>query len=194
MLSILFMRMCRGTVSKAFMTSTADVSVRGAGLLVLRPSCIVCVMFVRRVVVECLGLKPCCVGDSGMEGFITLRTSLSRILEGFGRSEIGLYEAGCVGDLLGFRMGMILAIFQEFGIWLYVMDLLNMSVRDLIACGPKCLRCLYEMLSGPVAGEFLVERMEEMVWYAVKGGAMSVSSFMWCSCLVMLRLCGWCGR
>ena len=70
----------------------------------------------RRVVVECWDLKPCCVGERGMEGLITLSTSHSRILEGFGSRDMGLYEAGSVGGLLGFRIGIILASFQVLGI------------------------------------------------------------------------------
>ena len=42
---------------------------------------------------------------------IVFRTSLSSILEGVHSKEIGLYEAGSVGGLFGFRMGMILAVF-----------------------------------------------------------------------------------
>ena len=41
-------------------------SVRCAGLGALRPSCIVCVRVVSRVVVECCARKPCCVGERGM--------------------------------------------------------------------------------------------------------------------------------
>ena len=35
---------------------------------------------------------------------------------GLQRREIGLYEAGSVGVLLGLKMGMILAVFQMLGI------------------------------------------------------------------------------
>ena len=58
-LSILLMSVCLGTVSKALLMSIVAISVRGAGLLVLKPSSVVCVMFVSSDVVECLGLKPC---------------------------------------------------------------------------------------------------------------------------------------
>ena len=53
------MSVCLGTVSKALLMSIVAISVRGAGLLVLKPSSVVCVMFVSSDVVECLGLKPC---------------------------------------------------------------------------------------------------------------------------------------
>ena len=60
------MRMCRGTVSKALLMSMAASNVLCAGLDWLRPSSVVCVMFVRSEVVECWGLKPCWEGNSGM--------------------------------------------------------------------------------------------------------------------------------
>lgn len=46
-----------------------------------------------------------------------------------------------MGDLLGFRIGIILAVFQILGIMLCVMEWLKMSVRALMATGPKCFRC-----------------------------------------------------
>lgn len=121
-LSILFMRMCLGTVSNALLMSMAAMSVLCAGFCVFSPSSVVCVRVVRSVVVEWCGLKPCCVGDSGMSELIWFRTSLSKIFEGLGRSEIGLYEAGSVGFLLGFRIGMMLACFQEVGMVLCVSE------------------------------------------------------------------------
>ena len=57
-----------------------------------------------------------------MCGVMCARTSLSSILDRVHRSDIGLYEAGSVGDLFGFRMGMILAIFQVLGIVLCCME------------------------------------------------------------------------
>ena len=69
-----------------------------------------------------------------------LRTSLSSIFEGLQSREMGLYEAGSVGDLLGFRIGMILESFHLFGIVLCCTEKLNMSVKVLMACGPKCFR------------------------------------------------------
>lgn len=46
-----------------------------------------------------------------------------------------------MGDLLGFRIGIILASFHMLGILLDVSDRLKMSVRALMACGPKCFKC-----------------------------------------------------
>ena len=41
-----------------------------------------------------------------------------------------------MGDLLGFRMGMILASFQMLGMLLVLSEKLKMSARALKACGP----------------------------------------------------------
>ena len=141
MLSILLISKCLGTVSKALLMSMAAMIVRGAGLLEFRPSSVVCVMLVRREVVECLGLKPCCVLERGMCCVMLFRTSLSSIFEGLQSREMGLYEAGSVGDLLDFRIGIILDSFHLFGIVLCCTEKLKMSVRVLMACGPKCFRC-----------------------------------------------------
>lgn len=62
------------------------------------------------------------MGESGICGEMLFRTSLSSILEGLQSREIGLYEAGSVGDLFGLRMGTILANFQMFGILLCVSE------------------------------------------------------------------------
>jgi len=47
-------------------------------------------MFVSRVDVECWDLKPCCEGASGICADMLFRTSLSSILLGLQRSDIGL--------------------------------------------------------------------------------------------------------
>ena len=46
--------------------------------------------FVTRVDAECCDLKPCCEGDKFMCGVMLFRTSLSSILEGLQRKEMGL--------------------------------------------------------------------------------------------------------
>ena len=74
----------------------------------------------RRVDVECWDLKPCCVGERGMSEDMLYRTSLSSIFEGVQSREIGLYEAGSVGGLLGFRIGTILAILRRC--WLFLSE------------------------------------------------------------------------
>ena len=44
-------------------------------------------------------------------------------------------------NLLGFSMEIILANFQMFGIVLCCIDVSNMSVKALMACGHRCFRC-----------------------------------------------------
>lgn len=175
-LSILLISKCRGTVSKALLMSIVAISVREAGLAELRPSSVVCVMFVSSVDVECCGLKPCCEGDSVMCGVMLFRTSLSSIFDGLLRSDMGLYEAGSVGVLLGFRMGIILASFQVLGILLFVSEKLKMFVRVLMACGPRCLRCRYDIPSGPVEVVFFVRLMASTVMAVVNGAGRFLSS------------------
>ena len=46
-----------------------------------------------------------------------------------------------MGDLFGFKMVMILPIFQMLGIVLCIMEWLNLSVRALIATGPRGFKC-----------------------------------------------------
>ena len=45
-----------------------------------------------------------------------------------------------------------------------------MSVRFLMACGPKCLRCLLEMPSGPVEADVLDRLMASVVMVGVNCG------------------------
>ena len=47
-------------------------------------------MFVRSVVVEWLGLYPCCMGESGMKGVVTVRMRRSMTLDGVQSNIIGL--------------------------------------------------------------------------------------------------------
>lgn len=56
-----------------------------------------------------------------------------------------------------------------------------MFVRALMACGPKCLRCWYEMPSGPVAEDDFVPRMAAAVMPGVNGGGMVRSGVSLCS-------------
>ena len=61
-----------------------------AGFCELMTSSIVCVIFVSWVNVERCDLKPCCEGDKLMCGVMLFRTSLSSILEGLQRRDMGL--------------------------------------------------------------------------------------------------------
>ena len=68
-----------------------------------------------------------------------------------------------MGGFLGLRMGTILPNFQMCGIMMCEMEWLKMSVRTLMACVPRCLRCLLDMPSGPVEEVFLEDRMAAAV-------------------------------
>ena len=57
-----------------------------------------------------------------MCGLMLARMSLSSTLTGVQRREMGLCDAASVGGLLGFRIGMILAVFQILGMELFVME------------------------------------------------------------------------
>ena len=171
--------------------SIAAMIVRFAGLDWFRPSCMICVMWVRREDVECCALKPCCEGANGMSGVMSCRTSLSSILEGLLSSEIGLYEVRSVGGLCGLSRGVILASFHMLGMQLFVMEWLNICVRALMACEPKCFRCKYEMPSGPVEVVFFVLRMAAETIVGVNGGVPRLGVWSLCSAR---RICLSCVR
>jgi hypothetical protein len=76
---------------------------------------------------------------------------------------------------------------------LCVSEKLKMSVRALMACGPRCFRCKLVIPSGPAEGEFLVARMACTVMAGVKGGGMSWSNGRECSLRRILRSCCLCG-
>ena len=96
-----------------------------------------------------------------MKGEMRLSIRRSITLEVQHSSEMGRYEDGRAGGLLGLRVGMIWASFQMSGIVLEVHDRLKRSERTFIPFGPRCLRCMLEISSGPVAGEFFSRLMVE---------------------------------
>ena len=92
-----------------------------------------------------------CVGVVfGMCGLMRLCIIISSVLAIGERSAIGLYEVLLFLSLLGLSIGIILAVFQEFGIVFVFIALLYNSVSAFIAVGPMCFICVLEMLSGPV--------------------------------------------
>ena len=93
-LYILFVSVCRGMASNALLISNVTSSVLCGGLAELMPSKILCVRSVRRVFVECSGLKPCCEGSRGMCGFVSARIRRSVTLDGVQRSVMGRCEEG----------------------------------------------------------------------------------------------------
>ena len=55
-----------------------------------------------------------------------------------------------------------------------------MSVKALMACGPRCFKCLFEIPSGPVEGVFFVARIASVTIAGVKGGVGSCSVHVLC--------------
>lgn len=67
--------------------------------------------------------------------------------------------------------------FQISGIVLVFMDMLKIVVRNFTPLGPRCLRCKFEMLSGPAALEALAALMAFQVWSGVNIKSSSTRSF-----------------
>ena len=81
-----------------------------------------------------------------------------------------------MGDLLGLSIGSIFAVFQMWGMLLCCIVWLNMSVRILMACGPRCFKCKLEMPSGTVDLVFLAALIAAMVVCGVNCVGKAVSS------------------
>ena len=75
-------------------------------------SCFICAS---NVLVECFGLKPCWVGDSGMCAVIRLSMNRSVTSKAVLSSVMGLYDVTCVGSLLGLRMVIMVPCSLVFG-------------------------------------------------------------------------------
>ena len=132
----------RRPVSKALLMSIVARCVLCATLGIFRPSCMYCFSVVRSVVVECRALKPCLVvGDRRMCWVIMLIRRLSRILMGLHNKVIGLEDKGSVNIFLGLSIGMILSFFQMYGMLLWSIVWLKMSVKAPMASGPRCFMC-----------------------------------------------------
>lgn len=56
-----------------------------------------------------------------------------------------------------------MAFFQICGIWFVFSAVFMMLVRNVVAMGPRCFRWIMDMLSGPIAGEFLACLMAVVV-------------------------------
>ena len=67
------------------------------------------------VVVECLFLNPCWFEHCGRWGLMMEWIVVSWIIARGDKGGIGLYEECWFGSLLGFSMGMILAVFHSVG-------------------------------------------------------------------------------
>ena len=91
-------------------------------------------------------------------------------------------------------MGTIFAVFQTCGIMLCLMEWLKMSVRTLMACGPKCCKCLLDMPSGPVEGVALHVLIASVVFAVVNCVGRLGSVCNECSLCMMERSARLCGR
>lgn len=86
-----------------------------------------------------------------------------------------------MGGLLGFRMGTILASFHNVEIPVFLIEKLNISVKAVFACVPKCFRCKFEVSSGPVEDVFFVLAMALLTICVENGGVMFVFWAMACT-------------
>lgn len=109
------MRLWWGIPSKALLMSSVTRSVLCGGLAELMPLKDLCVRSVKRVIVECSGLKPCCDLFEGMCGVVRVRISRSVTLKGVLRSVMGRCEEGSVGSLPGLGIVMMMPCFQMLG-------------------------------------------------------------------------------
>ena len=138
------------TVSKALLRSSDTTMVRSGGCFLLKPWVIWLVSLWRAVVVEWRALKPCWCLTAGMLVVMCGSSIFSSVFAIGESSEIGLYEVPMQRSLFGFGMGIILASFQICGMVFRFRARFNVSVRNWMASGPRCLRWRILMLSGPV--------------------------------------------
>jgi len=95
-------------------------------------------------------------------------------------------------SLLGFAIGIMVAVFHICGMMFLFSEKLKMLVRYSIARGPRCFRCFMLILSGPVELLFLADFIASNVCCVVIG--MWVSSRLWIFLSIVLFelsvLCG----
>ena len=96
-----------------------------------------------------------------MIGFFVMYNNsiFSSVLAMSDKSVMGQQFVPMLWSLFGFGMGIIVAHFQRWSIVLVLRAMLYMFVRDLMASGPKCLRCQMFMLLGPVKLLFVLFEM-----------------------------------
>lgn len=87
------------------------------------------------------------------------------------RRAIGLYAEECVMSFPGLGIGTKLASFQAWGMVLVFSEIVSISVKYLRVIGPRCFRCIIDMLSGPsallgllVCIAFRVSVMDISIW------------------------------
>ena len=86
------------------------------GVLWLKPSSMSYVSCVSKVLVECFGLKPCCVDDSGIYDIFRFSTRSSKTFKAVLNSLMGLYEVTSVESLLGLKIATMMPCFHVFAI------------------------------------------------------------------------------
>ena len=143
------------TMSNALLRSIWTRRVLFAGFFSLKPPATDSTNSCRAVTVECFDLKPCWMSGTGRCVVRVGSRTRSRILIAGHRSDTGRYEVDSSAGLPGFSSGIILDDFQMSGMVLVVSDRLKSEVRYLIPNGPRCLRCIVAMLSGPNARDAL---------------------------------------
>ncbi len=60
----------------------------------------------------------------------------------------------CLGSFPGLIRGRTVAFFQICDMVFVLIEVLIVFVRSVVAIGPRCLRCIMDIWSGPTAGEF----------------------------------------
>lgn len=126
---------------------------------------------------ECFGQKPCWVSDRGIWTLILFRTILSIILDTVLSEVIGLYDAGSVGGLSGFKIVIILPFLQMAGMALFANEKLAISFSASISLSPMCFRCMLVMPSSPADDDFLLCLIFSVRSLVVKIAALSSGNF-----------------
>ena len=66
-------------------------------------------------------------------------------------SVMGLYDSPRSAGLSFLSNGMILPVFQMFGMTRVLRDIVNITDRNVVPLGPKCFNMIDEISSGPIA-------------------------------------------
>ena len=110
------MSVCRLTVSKALLISSAIAMVLCGGLSLLKPVVMMLFMWCNAVVVDLCCLKPCWCSGRVIFSVMCGRMIFSSVFAIGDRSAMGRYELPIDVSLLGLGMGIVFACFQMLGI------------------------------------------------------------------------------
>ena len=171
MLSILLLKLCLGTVSKALLLKSILVrSVLRARFPALTPSRIAYVLC-ERSVCEMVGSEAVLGGEGWDVWCYGLYTSFFSILEEVDKSNTSMQEVDSVGDM-GYIVGTILASFLDVRI---MCDSEAKNICEaLMASASKYFRCKFEKLPLLVEMYFFVLSMASLTICIVNGGVMFV--------------------